>query len=509
MTTPHTQNTQSHKRSRLRGPRASRPAKSPRIEEPTGDPFGDPAAELAAATSGEPGQEAGGDALGTLTTAELHAEISGLPDVVDLDTPRDGVPLVISTQEGLERCAAALAAGTGPAGVDAERASGYRYGQRAFLIQIRREGAGTWLIDPEPFDELKIVDEALRGVEWILHAASQDLPCLLELGMWPDRLFDTELAARIAGLPRVGLAAVIEQLLGFGLAKEHSAADWSTRPLPEPWLRYAALDVEVLSELRDELVELLEADGKLGYAQEEFSAILTSGVAPPRVEPWRRTSGVHQLRDRHQLAAVRELWTERDQLAQKRDVAPGRLIPDSAVAAAAKAMPATVPQLLAVPGFNGRAAKKEAPRWLRAISTARDLRDLPPLQLPTNAPPPPRIWADRDPAAAARLATARPRLAALSEELNIPVENLLTPDYLRRTSWRPPSPISTATVSEQLAELGARPWQVNLMAPLLAEAFLHPDELPLKEKDQKEATTTKDKNDGASPAAAVGPSVPA
>ncbi|HKS00445.1 MAG TPA: HRDC domain-containing protein, partial [Arthrobacter sp.] len=299
---------------------------------------------------------AGAPAAETTPHIMVEGFDSRVPVVIDLDSPRDGVPLVIETQAGLERCAAAIAAGTGPAGVDAERASGFRYGQRAFLVQIRREGSGTWLIDPEPFEDLRIINDALHGVEWILHAASQDLPCLSELGMWPDKLFDTELAARLAGLPRVGLAAVIEQLLGFGLAKEHSAADWSTRPLPEPWLRYAALDVEVLTELREELIELLEADGKLEFAEQEFAAILSAGLAPPRVDPWRKTSGLHQIRDRRQLAAVRELWLERDALAQKRDVAPGRLIPDSALVAAAKAMPATVPQLLGTKGFHGRAA---------------------------------------------------------------------------------------------------------------------------------------------------------
>ena len=406
---------------------------------------------------------------------------SPIPVVIDLDAPRDGVPLVIETPSGLERCAAAIAAGTGPAGVDAERASGFRYGQRAFLVQIRREGSGTWLIDPEPFENLAIINDALKGVEWILHAASQDLPCLLELGMWPDKLFDTELAARLAGLPRVGLAAVIEQLLGFGLAKEHSAADWSTRPLPEPWLRYAALDVEVLTELREELIELLEGDGKLDFAEQEFAAILAAGVAPPRVDPWRKTSGLHQIRDRRQLAAVRELWLERDSLAQKRDVAPGRLIPDSALVAAAKAMPSTVPQLLATKGFHGRAAQREAPRWLRCIAAARDLADLPPLHLPTNAPPPPRVWADRDPEAAARLATARPILQETAEALNLPLENLLTPDYLRRIAWRPPADVSEETVAAELRALGAREWQVELVAPLIAAAFLNPQPLPPKE----------------------------
>ncbi|MFJ6002390.1 HRDC domain-containing protein [Arthrobacter sp. NPDC092385] len=421
--------------------------------------------------------------------ASDSSDDSGTAAVLPLLTePRDGVPLVIDTPEGLERAAAALAAGTGPAGVDAERASGFRYGQRAFLVQIRREGAGTWLIDPEPFDDLRIIDDALDGVEWILHAASQDLPCLSELGMWPDRLFDTELAARLAGLPRVGLAAVIESQLGFTLAKEHSAADWSRRPLPEPWLRYAALDVEVLTDLRDRLAKLLESDGKLAIAEEEFEHIRRTPPAEPRIDPWRRTSGLHQLRDRRQLAAVRQMWLEREDLAQRRDVAPGRLIPDSAIVAAARAMPNTVPQLLATRGFHGRAAQKEAPRWLKCINEARKLTELPPLHVSTNAPPPPRIWPEKDPEAASRLQTARPRVANRAEQLGMPVENLLTPDYLRRIAWRPPAEISLETVSAALADLGARPWQIEQVAAIITVAFLDPDPLPVKGRREEQQT---------------------
>lgn len=419
----------------------------------------------------------------TPDTAPDEEEPESAPEqheVQPLSEPRDGVPLVVSTSEGLQRAAAALAAGSGPVALDAERASGFRYGQRAFLVQIRREGSGTWLIDPERFDNLKIVDESLSGVEWILHAASQDLPCLSELGMWPDKLFDTELAARLAGLPRVGLAAVIENLLGLGLAKEHSAVDWSTRPLPEAWLGYAALDVEVLIDLRHELQRVLSAKGKLTFAHEEFEALRSAGVPEPRTDPWRRTSGMHQLRDRRQLEAVRRIWLERDRLARKRDVAPGRLIPDSAIIAASKAMPTTVPELLATNGFHGRAAKREAPRWLRSIDGARRATTLPPLHLPSNAPPPPRVWADRDPVAAARLATARTRLATMAEELQMPVENLLTPDTLRRLAWRPPATISADGVAADLAERGARNWQVELVAGVIAEAFKNPDPLPAK-----------------------------
>lgn len=410
-----------------------------------------------------------------------RVDLAQLPPLVDLDTPRDGIPEVVTTEPALKRCAAALAAGHGPAGVDTERASGFRYGQRAMLVQIRRDGAGTWLIDPEAFPDLKIIDQALRGVEWILHAASQDLPCLAGVGMWPDKLFDTELAARIAGLPRVGLGAVVESLLGYHLAKEHSAADWSTRPLPEPWLRYAALDVEVLAELEEELTALLAASGKLEYAAEEFQHLIDAGVPAPRIDPWRRTHGSHSIRNRVQLGAVRELWYTREKLAESRDIAPSRLIPDSAIVAAAKAMPTTVPALLGLSGFHGRAAKRDAPKWLHALQTAKNASDLPPLQLSTNAPPPPRVWAERDADAAARFATARPRMNALAAELDIPAENILTPDYLRRVCWRPPSSITVENVADALTILGARAWQVELAAPLLTEAMAHPDPLPAKE----------------------------
>ncbi|AIX99861.1 ribonuclease D [Arthrobacter sp. PAMC 25486] len=447
---------------------------------------GTPSGKHSVSTGGT-STEVAAEPLTSVLIDGVQVELGTLPELVDLDMPRDGIPAVVDTEPALRRCAAALAAGHGPAAVDTERASGFRYGQRAMLVQIRREGAGTWLIDPEAFPELTIIDEALRGVEWILHAASQDLPCLAGVGMWPDKLFDTELAARIAGLPRVGLGAVVESLLGFHLAKEHSAADWSTRPLPEPWLRYAALDVEVLVDLEEELLALLEDSGKLEYAAQEFQHLIDAGVPAPRVDPWRRASGSHTIRNRVQLAAVRELWYTREKLAEHRDIAPGRLIPDSAIIAAAKGMPTTVPALLALSGFHGRAAKRDAPKWLHALQSAKNSTDLPPLQVSNNTPPPPRVWAERDPQAAARFSTARNRLAELSEELTIPAENILTPDYLRRICWRPPAEFTVESISGALAELGARPWQIEKMTPLLADAFNNPDALePKKPKHEDE-----------------------
>jgi len=395
-------------------------------------------------------------------------------DVVPLTEPADGVGRVVDTPAALDRVVERFAAGSGPVAADAERASGYRYGQATYLVQLRREGAGTALLDPVALPDLSAVGDAVGDAEWVLHAASQDLPGLAEHGLRPARVFDTELAARLLGLERVGLAAVVAELLGLGLAKEHSAVDWSTRPLPEDWLRYAALDVEVLVDLRDRLAERLEADGKAEWAAQEFEAERTAPPPAPRVDPWRRTSGTHTLRDRRQLAVVRSLWQARDASARARDVSPGRVLPDRAIVAAARALPRTVPQLTALPEFAGKATRRRAPAWQRAIDEALALPDdrLPSQRGPrSDGPPQPRTWADRDPVAARRLTSARELLATMSGDLHVPVENLLQPDALRRLCWTPPDPARAAEIAEFLRGRGARPWQVELVATPLEDAF--------------------------------------
>lgn len=384
---------------------------------------------------------------------------------------------MVTDAAALAEVIAAFAAGSGPVAVDAERASGYRYGQRAYLVQLRREGAGSALIDPVGCPDLSSLGEALADTEWILHAATQDLPCLRDIGMVPTRLFDTELAGRLAGFPRVGLGAMVESVLGYALEKGHSAVDWSTRPLPEPWLRYAALDVELLVDLRDALEKELDRQGKLDWAHQEFDAIASAPPPPPRKDPWRRTSGMHKVRRRRQMAIVRELWTARDRVAQRRDVSPGKVLSDNAIIEAALSVPANVQSLTALPGFGHRMGRRQLDQWQAAVDRAKALTDaeLPQPGQPLNGPPPPRSWADKDPAAAARLSAARSAVSALAEELNLPQENLITPDSVRRVCWEPPADRSVDGVAEALAELGARPWQIELVAPLLAEAITATD----------------------------------
>ncbi|HVK29880.1 MAG TPA: HRDC domain-containing protein [Nocardioides sp.] len=396
---------------------------------------------------------------------------------VELLTLADGLPPVIDTPDALAAYCAAIAAGSGPVAIDAERASGYRYSNRAYLIQVKREGAGIGLIDPIPFGDLTPLADAIGDAEWILHAATQDLPCLAEVGLRPVALFDTELAGRLLNYPRVGLATLVEVLLERQLLKEHSAVDWSTRPLPEPWLEYAALDVEVLVELRDLLAAQLEESGKADWARQEFENLRTF-TPTVRVDAWRRTSGLHKVRGRRTLGAVRSLWEARDRIAQERDVTPGRLIPDAALVAAATAMPANRGALMSTPGFHGRGASRYANEWLAAV---REAAELPEDELPTrvshgDGPPAPRAWADKDPVAARRLELARAAVTKIAEEHQVPLENLLTPDTLRRTMWTPPKtrePVELLeAVIDQLRGLGARSWQVGLTAPALSRAIL-------------------------------------
>jgi ribonuclease D len=405
------------------------------------------------------------------------------PEATPLLAPRDGVPELAVSARDIESAAELLASGHGPFAVDAERASGFRYSNRAYLLQIRRAGAGTVLIDPvnhggDPVVTLAPVAKVLATDEWVLHAADQDLPCLAEIGMRPTKLYDTELAGRLAGYDKVNLAAMVQRLLGLHLMKGHGAADWSKRPLPPDWLNYAALDVEVLLELRHAIAAVLEEQHKSDWAAQEFDHLRMYEAMPTRRDRWRRTSGIHKIRDARALAAVRELWTTRDHIAQRRDIAPGRILPDAAIVNAATADPDTVEKLTALPVFGGSRQRRMANVWLEALARARTTEDPPTSAEPSTGPPPASRWARRKPEAAVRLEAARAGIAEVSQQVSVPAENLITPEIVRRLCWDwQPLATSEGTASaidEFLREAGVRQWQRELTGPVLTEA-LFPD----------------------------------
>ena len=404
--------------------------------------------------------------------------------------PAAGTPAVIESEEAFRLALLELAKGAGPFAVDAERASGYKYSARAYLIQIKRNGGGLHLIDPIPFGpghQLFLeLNELLNTDEVILHASTQDLPCLRELGIHPKLLFDTELGGRIAGLPRVGLGPLLEAHLGVLLAKEHSAVDWSVRPLPLDWLNYAALDVELLIELRNIIAQLLLVAKKLPWAEAEFAAILAAPPNPPRVDPWRRTSGMHKIRKRNQLAVIRSLWNVRNQIAESLDVSPGKLLNDSAIVELAMNPPTNkreFDKVLRPIGLRAR-WKENLDIWLSAIASAVALpeNDYPELRAAGESMPPTKIWKERFPEKYAPFTHARAAVEIRAAELNIPVENLISPEVIRKLVWK----LSTDVAKDAL-ELGARPWQVAEIADLVSAALLEREPLVLPEAPEAAA----------------------
>jgi ribonuclease D len=177
------------------------------------------------------------------------------------------------------------------------------------------------------------------------------------------------------------------------------------------------------------------------------------------------------------MAVVRALWKAREALAEKLDVSPGRLIPDLSIVAAAKVQPKTKPELMALRAFNGRASRTYLDTWFAAIEAGIVDRDLPVMRLPTQGIPNHRIWPSKYPAADARLQKFRSVVAEVSEELSIPLENLLTPDTLRQLAWAE-EVASVEGISEFLLSLKARNWQVKLLAQRFCSALL---------KDEREA----------------------
>ncbi len=391
---------------------------------------------------------------------------------------REPLRPVVDTPEALQECLSALNAASGPVAFDTERAHGHRYWPKAYLLQVRREGAGTWLIDPIPFEDTDVSLGELISVcddaTWLIHAASQDLPCMRDIGILPGRIFDTELAARLLGKPGAALGALLHSELGILLRKAHSADNWSKRPLPEAWLTYAALDVDFLAELAEALTTQLVATGRLDWVEQESTEELERfGAEPaPRVDPWRRLSGVTTLRNARQLAVARALWQARDAIAQRRDRPPTWILPDAVILDAATAAKDTVPtraELGRMKGFAAPPGQRNLNAWLRAVDEVRDMdpADYPARRLPSSGVPSPRSWDRIDPAAAARWAKIRPAVDVLACDLGGLQPSLVAPpQVLQEALFHHELP-----TAQDLARLGARPWQVEFLAPLMAEVL--------------------------------------
>ena len=385
-----------------------------------------------------------------------------------LEQPRLEIHLVNSDSAFLE-LVDSLSQSHGSLGIDAERASGFRYSHKAYLIQIADPKSGNWLVDPistSTADLWARLNQVLHTRTWILHAATQDLPCLADLGLRPSKIFDTEVAAKLIGLEKVGLGSIANELLEFELAKEHSASDWSQRPLSEEMLSYAALDVDVLHDLEKALLVRLEELGRLSWMEQEMQHLVSFRPKAPKTEPWRSLPGVSKFREIEQIQIAASLWTARDRIAREQDIAPGRLIPDRSISTAATMKPKTKSELAANKEFHGRASRTMLDYWWKAIVESKNLElalrePEDPNHLPNH-----RSWERRFPEAHARLEAVRPKILELATGLGIPPENLVSPDSLRRVCFEP-----APDISEQLGALRARQWQIDLVVPVITAAL--------------------------------------
>jgi ribonuclease D len=389
---------------------------------------------------------------------------------------------IVDTVEKLNELIAAVERTKDPIAIDAERASGFRYGQKAYLIQVAIKDDCIYLLDPTiayPESDLQHLQQTLNSTTWIIHAASQDLPCLAEYGLKPINLFDTELAGRLLGLAKVSLASLTELYLKQSLAKEHSAVDWSTRPLPDSWIVYAALDVDVLFELWDAVANDLVAKNKMEIALAEFEQQKNFEVRNRGSERWRTTNGIHELKEAKSLTILKALWEAREQLAQEKDIAPGRLIPDASLIAVVKAQPKTRTELASIRDFTGRASRTYIDLWWKAFELGSQSSDLVELRPKATGIPNHRNWPSKFPDAHRRLLWSKKLLQQLSSDVQIPIENLVAPEVLKNICFSPPES-SLEEVAASLKMKGVRDWQVNLVAPVLLAAFQKGD-LPDKE----------------------------
>jgi ribonuclease D len=370
----------------------------------------------------------------------------------------------ISTAEALAEAVAAFRREPLIA-ADTEAASFHRYRDRIFLVQLSSPSR-TAIIDPLAIADLTPVGELLAdaAVEKIFHDADYDLRILdRDYGFRARRLFDTRIAAQLAGEPAVGLAALLEKYAGVKLAKEHQKADWSRRPLPPAMLAYAAADTQHLPALRETLRARLTELGRLPWAEEEFRRLeeLRWTAAADGADAYLRVKGAKALEPR-QLAALRELYRWRESFAADKDQATFRIIGNDALLAVARALPRMPDELGRVAQLPRSLAARHGAALLEGVRRALALAeaDLPRLERAVRPPRDPSVEARVE-----RLKTARNRVA---NELGLDPGVLCGRSTLEAVARALPLPNDRAGLA-RIGEL--RRWQIEALGDALLAAL--------------------------------------
>jgi ribonuclease D len=324
---------------------------------------------------------------------------------------------MIDTADALTAFAASAAHAPALA-LDTEFMREKTYRAELCLLQIA-DGANAVCIDPLAIADLSGLAPLLGapGVVKIMHAARQDLEVLLPAVGMVQPVFDTQIAAALAGHPsQAGYAELVRRLLGVELAKAHTRADWSRRPLSAEEQEYALDDVRHLAALRASLLETLTAQGRVGWLEEELAALANPDalrVAPE--DAWRKVKGLPSLDPaRQQLVQSLAAWRERR--ADERNRPRGWILDDVSLREIVLRLPRSPEALTALPEMQESVVRKCGEELLTLVREAG-----------ISDPPPPLPRRERpDPAQLALVKRLADIAAEVAKGLEINAEVLAT-----------------------------------------------------------------------------------
>ena len=276
---------------------------------------------------------------------------------------------------------------------DTESASFHRYVDRVYLIQLSTDRLTT-LVDPLAIDDLSPIGAILVDprIEIVFHDADYDLRVLdRDYGFRARNIFDTRVAAQLAGEAAVGLGSLLQKHFDVRLDKRFQRADWSARPLTSGMRAYAADDTRHLLRLRDLLDEQLRVVGRRHWLAEECARLEHVRWAAGRFdddEGYLRLKGARALNPRS-LAVLRRLHGWREQIAAELDRAPFRILSNQALVAIAKSCPTDLVSLGAVAGVGPTTVRRQGSRLLEVIGEGLGVpSDQLPLARRSRRPPP-------------------------------------------------------------------------------------------------------------------------
>ena len=288
--------------------------------------------------------------------------------------PEDPGYRIVDTDEQLDEVVDQLL-DTDRYAIDTEFHRERTYYPQLALIQIAWPGDLVLIdpiaVDPEPLAEVF----RSTDVEAVLHACSQDLEVLeLVAGAAPSRIFDTQIAAAFVGMRTPSLASLHDQLLGLKLPKANRLTDWLRRPLEPEQQAYAASDVAHLLEIQDLLIDQLEDNGRLAWADDECELARTKGLSVRKPEEaWLRIKEARSLGARARTAA-QQLAAWRERSAQNRNIPVRHVLPDLAIVALAQKAPSDPADVGRTRGLERRGvSKRDAAEIVEVIAEAKDM----------------------------------------------------------------------------------------------------------------------------------------